>query len=140
MQGKNESQSSFVYSILHILTTKMMYHNKDETQKRKESHQEYIVYKDIYIYLNDSKEVLYLWKCKVCGVVPYVGKAKIKFCYGFDRYKSKHRALRKDNRQGPQKLFHTHYCLDDHWRLGFCNFWEMRNTCATEGKRNILVT
>ena len=113
---KNESLSSFVYSILHILTRKMMYHNKDQTQKRKESHQEYIIYKDIYIYIyiNDSKEVLYLWKCKVCGVVPYVGKAKIKFCYRFDHYKSKHRAFRKDNRQVPQKLFHTYYCLDDH--------------------------
>ena len=67
-----------------------------------------------HVYINDSKEVLYLWKCKVCGVVPYVGKAKIKLCYRFDHYKSKHRAFRKDNRQVPQKLFHTHYCLDDH--------------------------
>ena len=67
-----------------------------------------------HTYINDSKEVLYLWKCKVCGVVPYFGKAKIKLCYRFDHYKSKDRAFRKDNRQVPQKLFHTHYCLDDH--------------------------
>ena len=66
------------------------------------------------MYINDSKEVLCLWKCKVRGVVPHVGKAKIKFCYRFDHYKSKNRAFRKDNRQVPQKLFHTHYCLDDH--------------------------
>ena len=42
------------------------------------------------------KKVLYLLKCKVCGEVPYVGKAKTKFRYKFDKYKSKHRAFRKD--------------------------------------------
>ena len=30
----------------------------------------------------DSKKVLYLWKCKVCGGVPYVGKAKPNFATG----------------------------------------------------------
>ena len=29
-------------------------------------------------------------------------------------YKSKHREFRKGNQKGPQKLFHTHYCLDGH--------------------------
>ena len=48
--ARKKSLLSFVYSIPHILTTKMMYHNKDQTQKRKESHEEYIVYKDIYVY------------------------------------------------------------------------------------------
>ena len=62
----------------------------------------------------DSEKVLYLLKCKVCGEVPYVGKAKTKFRYRFNNYKSKHRAFRKGNRKVPQKLFHTHYCLDGH--------------------------
>ena len=62
----------------------------------------------------DSKKVLYLFKCKVCGEVPYVGKAKTKFRYRFNNYKSKHRAFRKSNRKVPQKLFHIHYCLDGH--------------------------
>ena len=81
-----------------------------------------------------------LLKCKVCGEVPYVGKAKIKFPDKFNNYKSKHSAFRKGNWKVPQKLFHTHYFLDGHWRLGFCNFWAMQNTCTTEGKRNILAT
>ena len=62
----------------------------------------------------DSKKVLYLLKCKICGEVPYVGKAKTKFRYRFNNYKSKHRAFRKGNQKVPQKLFHTHYCLDGH--------------------------
>ena len=31
-----------------------------------------------------------------------------------NNYKSKHRAFRKGNWKVPRKLFHTHYCLDDH--------------------------
>ena len=31
----------------------------------------------------NSEKVLYLLKCKVCGQVPYVGKAKTKFRYRF---------------------------------------------------------
>ena len=42
----------------------------------------------------DSEKVLYLLKCKVCGGVPYVRKAKTKFRYKFNNYKSKHRAFR----------------------------------------------
>ena len=45
----------------------------------------------------DSEKVLYLLKCKVCGEVPYVGKAKTKIRYRFNNYKSKHRAFRKGN-------------------------------------------
>ena len=37
----------------------------------------------------DPEKVLYLLKCKVCGEVPYVGKAKTKFHYRFNNYKSK---------------------------------------------------
>ena len=62
----------------------------------------------------DSKKVLYLLKCKVYGEVSYVGNAKTKFCYRFNNYKSKHRVFRKANQKVPQKLFHTHYCLDGH--------------------------
>ena len=61
-----------------------------------------------------SKKVLYLLKFKVYGEIPYVGKAKTKFLYRFNNYKSKNRAFRKSNRKVPQKLFHTHYCLDGH--------------------------
>ena len=62
----------------------------------------------------DSEKVLYLLKCKVCGEVPYVVKAKTKFRYRFNNYKSKHRAFRKGNQKVPQKRFHAHYCLDGH--------------------------
>ena len=65
----------------------------------------------------DSEKVLYLLKCKVCGEVPYVGKAKTKFRCRFNNYKSKHRAFRKGNQKVPQKLFHTHYYLDGHSRI-----------------------
>ena len=37
----------------------------------------------------DPEKVLYLLKCKVCGEVPYVGKAKTKFHYRFNNYESK---------------------------------------------------
>ena len=47
----------------------------------------------------DSKKVLNLLKCKVCVEVPYVEKAKTKFRYRPNNYKSKHRAFRKGNRR-----------------------------------------
>ena len=50
-------------------------------------------------------------KCKVRGDAPYVGKAKAKFRYRFNNYKSKHRAFRKGNRKIPQKRFHDHYWM-----------------------------
>ena len=62
----------------------------------------------------DSQKVIYLLKCKVCGELPYCGRAKTKFRYRLNSYKSKHRAFRKGNRKVPQKLFHTHYYLDGH--------------------------
>ena len=62
----------------------------------------------------DSEKVLYLLKCKVCSRVPYVGKAKTKFRYRFNNYKSKHAAFRKGNQKVPQKRFDAHYCLDGH--------------------------
>ena len=62
----------------------------------------------------DSKKVLYLLKCKVCGEVPYVEKAKTKFRYRFNNYKSKHKVFRKGNQKVPQKCFCAHYCLGGH--------------------------
>ena len=70
----------------------------------------------------DSEKVLYLLKCKVCGEVPYVGKAKTKFCYRYNNYKSKHGAFRKGNQKVPQKRFHAHYCLDGHIGIDDWNF------------------
>ena len=37
----------------------------------------------------NSEKVLYLFKCKVCGEAPYVGKAKIKFRYRFNELSGK---------------------------------------------------
>ena len=56
----------------------------------------------------NSEKVLYPLKCKVCSEAPYVGKAKTKFRYRFNNYKSKHKAFRKGNRKIPQKRFHDH--------------------------------
>ena len=50
----------------------------------------------------------------MCGDAPYVGKAKTKFRYRFNNYKSKNRAFRKGNQKKNQKRFHDHYCLDGH--------------------------
>ena len=63
----------------------------------------------------DSEKVLYLLKCNV-------GKAKTKFRYRFNNYKSKHRAFRKSNQKVPWKRFHAHYCPDvqikiDDWKF-----------------------
>ena len=69
-----------------------------------------------------SEKVLYLLKCKVCGEVLYVGKAKTKFSYRFNNYKSKHRAFRKGNQEVLQKSFHALYCLDGHSGIDNWNF------------------
>ena len=60
----------------------------------------------------DSEKVLYLLKCKICHEVLYFGKAKTKFRYRFNNYKSIHRAFKKGNQKVAQKLFHLRYCLD----------------------------
>ena len=70
----------------------------------------------------DSKKVLYLWKCEVCGEVPYVGKAKTKYHYRFNNYESKHRVFRNGNQKVPQKRFHAHYCLNGHSGIDDWNF------------------
>ena len=63
------------------------------------------------------EKVLYHLKCKVRGEAPYSGKAKTKFRYRFNNYKSRHRALKKGNRKISQKLFQDHYCLDGHLEI-----------------------
>ena len=70
----------------------------------------------------NSEKVLYLLKCKVRGDAPYVGKAKAKFRYRFNNYKSKHRAFRKGNRKIPQKLFYDHCCLNGHLGIDVLDF------------------
>ena len=64
----------------------------------------------------DSDKVLYLLKCNVCDEeAPYVGKSYTKFRLRFNNYKSKHRSFRKgNNKQVPQKRFHSHYSQHDH--------------------------
>ena len=58
----------------------------------------------------DSEKAIYLLKYKICGEVSYIGKAKTKFCYMFNNYKSKHRMFRKSNRRVPQILFQKLMC------------------------------
>ena len=60
---------------------------------------------------SDTKKMLYLLKCQICGEVSFVGKAKTKFCYRFNNYESTHRAFRNGKRKVPRKSFHTIYLL-----------------------------
>ena len=69
-----------------------------------------------FIYLN----------CKQCQYrCPYVGSTKTKFRYRINNYKSTHRNFRKKyvekdlvivikKSELKQKLFHKHYCSEDH--------------------------
>ena len=74
----------------------------------------------------DSEKVLYLLKCKVCGEVPYVGKAKTKFRYRFNNYKSKQERLEK--------------VIGKFLRNYFTITIVLMHTCTTDGMRNILAT
>ena len=70
----------------------------------------------------NSEKVLYLLRCKICDDTPYVGKAKTKFCFRFNNYKSKHRFFRKEKQNVPQKGFHSHHVQDcykviDDWEV-----------------------
>ena len=56
----------------------------------------------------NSQKVVYLLKCRICGEVPYIGKAKTKFRGKFNDYKSAHRSYRK-KRKVSQQRFHEHY-------------------------------
>ena len=56
----------------------------------------------------NSEKVLYLLRCKICDDTPYVGKAKTKFRFRFNNYKSKHPSFRKGKQNVLQKRFiHT---------------------------------
>ena len=48
------------------------------------------------------EKVLYLLKCKVCGEAPYVGKAKTKFRYRFNNYKSKQSFQERKQKNTPE--------------------------------------
>ena len=65
----------------------------------------------------------------MCGEASY-GKAKTKFQYRLNNYKSKHRAFGKGNRKIPQKCFQDHYCLDDHLGIDDWDFTLFRQ-CET---------
>ena len=62
----------------------------------------------------NSEKVLYLLRCKICDDIPYVGKAKTKFCLRFNNYKMKHRSFRKGKQTVLQRRFHSHYVQDCH--------------------------
>ena len=70
----------------------------------------------------NSEKELYLLKYKVCDETSYIGKAKSKFRYRFNNYKTKHRAFRKENRKIPQTHFHKRHCLDGHLGIDDWNF------------------
>ena len=71
----------------------------------------------------NSEKELHPLRCKVCGEAPYVGKAKTKFWYRFNNYKSKHGAFRKGNRNISKKPFHNYYCLHGHIGIDYCLFY-----------------
>ena len=58
----------------------------------------------------------------MCAKASYIEKAKIKFQHRVNNYKSKHRNFNKRNKKTSQKLFHKHYCLDDHTVVDDCDF------------------
>ena len=79
----------------------------------------------------NSEKGLFLLKWKVGSEAPQVEKAKTKFQYRFNNYKSKHRAFRKGKRKKTQKLFHNHYCLDGHLGIDDWDF-TLFQRCETQ--------
>lgn len=61
-----------------------------------------------------SEKVLYILRCKVSDGTPSVGKAKADFCLRFDKHKSKHRSIRKEKQNVPQKHFYSRCVQDCH--------------------------
>ena len=45
--------------------------------------------------LNNSQKIVIFFKCRICGKVPYVGKAKAKFRATFNNFKSAHKSYRR---------------------------------------------
>ena len=67
------------------------------------------------------QKVVYLLKCRICGKVYYVGKAKTKFRERFNNYKSAHRSYRKKTDISQQRFNeqygqHSHNGIDD-WQF-----------------------
>ena len=62
----------------------------------------------------DLLTITYLPRCEICDDTPYVGKAKIKFRFRFNNYKSKHRSFRRGKQNVPQTGFHSHYVQEAH--------------------------
>ena len=62
----------------------------------------------------NSEKVLYLLRCKICDDTTYVGKAKTKFCFRFNNYKSKHLSFWKGKQNVTQKRFYPYYVQDCH--------------------------
>ena len=62
----------------------------------------------------NSEKVLYPLRCKMSDDDPYVGKAKTKFHFCFNDYKSKYWYFGKRKQNVPEKRFHSHYIQDCH--------------------------
>ena len=60
----------------------------------------------------------------MCAKASYSEKAEVKFRHKVNNYKSKHRNFtkKKRNQKASQKLFHKHYCLDNHTVIDDCDF------------------
>ena len=92
------------------------------TFKSKHSNEVYQIKKNFNC---NSKMVVYLIECRVCGK-QYNGSTVIKFCPRANNYKSTHRNFRKEqilfDQARNQKRFHEHYLQNDH--NGICD-WEI---------------
>ena len=92
------------------------------TFKSKHSNQVYQIKKNFNC---NSKMVVYLIECRICGK-QYNGSTVTKFRARANNYKSTHRNFRKEqilsNQARNQKRFHKHYLQNDH--NGICD-WEI---------------
>ena len=92
------------------------------TFKSKHSNEVYQINKNLNC---NSKMVVYLIECRVCGK-QYNGSTVTKFRAGANNYKSTHRNFRKEqilsNQTRNQKIFHEHYLQNNHNRI--CD-WEI---------------
>ena len=80
----------------------------------------------------DSEKVLYLLNFKACDEALHVGKAKTRFRYRFNSYRSKHRLIKKGNWKVFEKLLNTHYCFNGHSGIDDGDFIIFRHyTCVS---------
>ena len=74
----------------------------------------------------NSKMVIYLIECRVCGM-QCNSSTVTKFCTTANNYKSTHRNFRKEqilsNQARNQKCFHEYYLQNDHY--GICD-WKIK--------------